>query len=385
MATREAPAIAARGPVPMAIVMRTFEPGGTERQMIELIRRLDRRRWDVHVACFRPGGGWFPRVAEAAPVTEFAVRSFHRRETIDHLRAFARWCRDRRIAVVQSTELPSNLFALPGAALAGVPVRVGARREINPNKTRLEIAAQRAAYACATTVVANSNAAGARLRREGVPAAKIAIIPNGIDLAAFRPRTPRLPRTVIVVANLRPEKRHDVLIDAAPIVLRHFPDARFQFVGDGPERARLEAHAAARGVSAAIEFAGHEPDVPARLSRADLFVLPSQSEGFPNAVIEAMASGLAVVASDLEATRELIEDGHTGLLVPAGDANALASALCRLMADEDAVERIGSSARAHVFGRYSFDRMIAAFDDLYTVQLSRRHAAAPAHRLAEAG
>src|SRR6185503_2877641 len=145
---------AAAEPLSIAIVMRTFAAGGTERQMIELIRRLDRTRWRVHVACFRAQGEWFGRVVDSgASVTEFPVRSLLRVGTLDHVRAFARWCRQHRIAVVQTTELPSNVFALPGAALAGVPVRVGSRREINPNKTAAGIALQRAAYACATNIV----------------------------------------------------------------------------------------------------------------------------------------------------------------------------------------------------------------------------------------
>src|SRR5207253_7199619 len=105
--------------------------------------------------------------------------------------SFARWCRRHRIAVVHAAELPANIFSLPGAALAGVPVRVGNRREINPGKSTAQIAAQRAAYACAHKVIANSRAAADRLRVEHVPAAKIAVIPNGLAADDFAPRTPR--------------------------------------------------------------------------------------------------------------------------------------------------------------------------------------------------
>jgi glycosyltransferase involved in cell wall biosynthesis len=370
---------AAIEPLSIAIVMRTFEPGGTERQMIELIRRLDRGRWRVHVACFRAQGEWFGRVVDSgALVTEFPVRSLASVDTLDHVRAFARWCREHRILVVQTTEMPSNVFALPGAALAGVPVRVGARREINPNKTIAGIALQRAAYACATNVVANSRAAANRLRRERVPAHKIAVVQNGLDASPFRARTQRpMPRTVVVVANLRPEKRHDVLIDAAPQILHHFPDAQFHIVGDGPERARLEAQAAARGVSRAVVFFGHQPDVPRRLYEADIFVLPSRSEGFPNAVLEAMAAGLPIVASDIEALRELIEHERTGLLIPPGAPRVLADTLCRLMGDATFAARIGERAAADARARYSFDRMVAAFESLYLTELDRRHHLAP--------
>ena len=359
---------------PIAIVMRTFDPGGTERQMIELIRRLDPARWTVHVACFRARGEWFHRVAEsAASVTEFPIRSFMDRETRGQLRAFAAWCRQRRVAIVQATETPSNVFALPGAALAGVPVRIGSRREVNPNKPLWAIGVQRLAYTCATTIVANSRAAAARLRREGIGSRKIVVVPNGLDARAFQTRTARRsPRTVIVVANLRPEKRHDVLIEAAPQVLSRFPDARFHLVGDGPERARLERRAAARGVSGAFVFFGHDSDVAQRLEDADIFVLPSRSEAFPNAVLEAMAAGLPVVASRIDALREVVEEGRTGSLVPPGDPRSLADAVCRLMADPDLATAIGARASADVRARYSFDLMVKSFESLYLSELHRR-------------
>src|SRR5262245_16429951 len=224
-------------PIPVAILMTSFEPGGTERQMIELVRRLDRSRWAVHVPCFHRRGAWAGRVFEAAAsVVEFPITTFRSTSAITHMAAFARWCRTFKIAIVHTTELYANIFGLPGAALAGVPVRIGNRREINPDKSPAQIAMQRAAYAFAHRVVANSGAAAARLRLERVPARKITVIPNGLDVDTIQPCAPRPRlRKVTVVANLRPEKGHDVLIDAAVMVLRRYPDAQFECVGNGPE------------------------------------------------------------------------------------------------------------------------------------------------------
>jgi len=361
-------------PLPIAVVMTSFEPGGTERQMIELIRRLDRARWTVHIACFEAEGAWFPRVAEvAASVAEFPVTSFKSARSAHHLWSFARWCRANQIAVVQTTELYSNIFGLPGAALAGVPVRIGSRREINPDKSRAQIAIQRAAYAFAHKVVANSRAAADRLRIERVPARKVAIVANGVDFDRVRDHQvrPRL-RKVAVVANLRREKGHDVLIDAAPEILRRFPDAAFEIVGGGPELQSLLARAEQHGVLHAFTFLGHRDDVGARLAGADIFVLPSRSEAFPNAVLEAMATGLPIVASGVGGILELIDDGRTGLLAPAGDSQALADRICRLMADPVQATRLGAAARDAARAGYSFDRMVAAFDAVYLSELTRR-------------
>jgi glycosyltransferase involved in cell wall biosynthesis len=360
--------------VPIGLFMSSFEPGGTEGQMIELARRLDPRRWEIHVATFHARGGWFSRVAEvAASVTEFPLSSFYSPNAGAQLRSFVRWCRERRLGVLHTTELYSNIFGLPGAALASVPVRIGNRREINPDKTAAQIALQRVAYAAANVVVANSRAAAERLRHERVPAHKVAIIANGLDLARFSQRTlSSLPRKVVVVANLRPEKAHTVLIDATPTILQRFPDATFHIVGDGPERTALMAHAHARGVLNSYSFVGHQDDVRSRLAASDLFVLPSRSEAFPNAVLEAMAAGLPIVASAVGGILELIEDDRTGLLVRPDDPAALADRICRLMSVPGLASRLGAAARAEAHANYSFDRMIAAFESLYLSELARR-------------
>ena len=143
------------------------------------------------------------------------------------------------------------------------------------------LAIQRAAYACAHRIVANSRAVNDRLRAELVPARKIAVISNGLAVEVFRRHVARpTPRRVVTVANLRPEKCHDVLIDAAAEVLRRFPDARFEFVGSGPELATLRERARICGVAHAVAFLGHREDVADRLADADIFVLPSRSEAF---------------------------------------------------------------------------------------------------------
>ena len=178
--------VAARPEIPVAVFMTRFEPGGTERQMIELIRRLDPAVFRVHVACFHRKGAWLPRVVErAASVTEFPIQGFANPRTARQLLAFARWCRRKRIAVVQTCDLYANIFGLPGAALGGVPIRIGSRRELNPDKSRLQIQLQRLGYRFATAVVANSPAARGMVEREGLAPASIAVIPNGIDPTEF--------------------------------------------------------------------------------------------------------------------------------------------------------------------------------------------------------
>ncbi|HUR33058.1 MAG TPA: glycosyltransferase [Vicinamibacterales bacterium] len=361
-------------PLPIAIVIPSFQPGGTERQMIELVRRLDSRRWTVHVACFATGGPWFDRAAEfAASIGSFPISGFAKSQTLAQARRFVHWCREHEIAVVHTTDLYSNIFFLPAAAAAAVPVRIGSRREVAAGKSLAQLALQRAAYGCAHAIVANADAVGHRLRREGVPARRITIVPNGLDCGrhASRVLVPPL-RRVAMVANLRPGKGHDTLIDAAAITLRRFPEARFDLIGDGTERSALEALVTARGLSHAITFAGHVEDVAARLRNADVFTLPSESEAFPNAVLEAMAAGLPVVATAVGGIKEVVEHHRTGLLVEPRNPLALADALCRLFTAPHEARALAAAGRAVVESRYSFERMVASIEHLYDQQLARR-------------
>lgn len=361
--------------IPVAIFLTSFDPGGTERQMIELIRRLDDRRYRVHVVCLRQEGAWLPRVASrAASITEFRIAGFGKLATVRQLWRFAQWCRRERISVLQTCDFYSNIFGLLGGALAGVPVRMGSRRELVTGKTSSQIRVQRFAYRFATRVVANSPAAAAILRTEGIASVAVHIIPNGVDASVYPDRVERSDvRQVITVANLRPEKNHETLIAAAAQLEPGCPNLRYQIVGEGSRRADLEKLARARGVDHIVEFLGHREDVPALLSAADLFVLPSRSEALPNGVLEAMAAGLPVVACSVGGLLDLIETGRTGILVPPSDPDPLAVAIRSLYDHPERARDMGREARREVRAQYSFERMVDAFDDLYETELRARH------------
>ena len=354
--------------------MTSFEAGGTEKQMTELIRRLDKRKFAVHAVCSRRIGACLPRVLEhAASVVEFPIDGFARVGTLRQMLRFARWCRRERIAIVQTCDFYTNVFGLAAAFLGGVAVRIGSRRELNPDKTAAQIRLQRLAYRFATRIVANSPSAARMLGDEGVPKGRVSVIANGLDATAYSDRTTKVPiRRVVTVANLRPEKNHETLIVAASLLAPSCPELRYRIVGDGSRRDDLEALARIKGVDQVIEFAGHRDDIPAILATSDLFVLPSRSEAFPNGAIEAMASGLPVVASAVGGLRDLIDPGRTGILVPAGDPQLLAATLKALYEDPERAWEIGRAARAEVLARYSFERMVGAFEDLYESEL-REH------------
>jgi len=352
-------------PLPIALFVDRYIPGGTQRQLIELLRRIDRSRFQIYPVCFHDDGPWTGRVSELGDaITRFPIYGFRRPATARQLFSFARWCRQKNIAVLHSWEIYSNVFALPGAALARVPLRIGSRRGLGgpPAVRRLQALACRAAH----RMVANSRAAADQLVSEGIADERIDVVPNGIDLSLFPERLEwARPRKITMVACLREGKRIDVLVAAAPQIIARYPDVEFEIVGDGPCREQLIAQAEAAGVRSHVRFMGHRDDVPAILSASDLFVLPSESEASPNVVLEAMAAGLPVVASRVGGIPELVADGITGHLIPPGDPQSLASAILDLLDRPDRAAAFGQAGRMRTAREYSFDRMVRQFETLY--------------------
>ncbi len=351
--------------------------------MTELVRRLDPRLFTVHVASLSGRGALRSRIESAvASIADFKLRSLKSPSTMRQMLRFAGWCRERGIEVVLACDFYANVFALPAAALADVPVRLGSRRDVfMPERTPAQQFLQRLAYQLAHRVVANSAAAVDRLIEEGVAEWRIVQIGNGIDLSQFtdsdasarRARAKSTGRRVITtVANLRPGKGHDVLLKAAARVIRRVPDVRFQIVGDGARRQELEQQASTLRISAQVSFLGHREDVPALLAQSDMFVFPSFMEASPNAVIEAMAAGLPIVATRVGGIPEVIEHEDSGVLVAPGDDRALAAGILRLIERPELATQLGESARQAIEARFSFDRMVSEFQQLLLAELSAR-------------
>ena len=193
------------------------------------------------------------------------------------------------------------------------------------------------------------------LRDAGYPEASLLMIPNAVDLTRFAPRASRKPDgavNVVYVGRIRPVKGVSVLVDSWPKVAQ-VNTARLLIAGDGAERESLAQTARASGVGDSVEFLGEVTDVPGVLARADIYVQPSFQEGLPNAVLEAMAMGLPIVATRVSGNEDVVADGDNGLLVPPGDPDALAGALRTLVADPALAARMGRRSREIVEARFS--------------------------------
>jgi L-malate glycosyltransferase len=234
----------------------------------------------------------------------------------------------------------------------------------------------------ADLVVANSEAVRQSvLSSERLPASKVLVVPNGVSVPRFTgPRDdafgsalglPPAGPVIAVVANLRRYKGVDVFLAAWPEVLRHFPKATALLVGDGPMRQALERCATELGVTGAVRFLGTRRDIPALLSVADLVVHPSLEEGLPNAVLEAMAAGKAVLATSAGGTPEVVLDGETGRLVPAGDPAVLTQGMLWCLRHPGETERYGEAARQRVREHFAVETMVGRHVAIYR-QLTER-------------
>lgn len=354
--------------------------GGAESAMFTLLESLDREAWQptlllddaagVEPLRERAAGLGVPvRVVEPLPLGLAGAR---------RIPALARLLRAQRPAVFHAhmSSPVAAKWALAAAVLARVPAVLGTVQVISkfiPDRSTL-LQLRLLARGVDRYLAVSSAIAGELADRYRWPAAKIEVVYNSVDVKRFEVSPPPDLRDelgagdgrplVLTAARLSDQKGHPTLLAAAAEV----PEAVFAIAGDGPERSRLEALAERLGVADRVRFLGSRDDVPELLAAADVFALPSLYEGTSLAVLEAMAARRAVVSSAIGGTDELIEDGRSGLLVPPGDAGALAAALRRLLGDRELREGLAGRARERVERDFTqaamADRVIAAYEEV---------------------
>ena len=379
-------------------VVPTFMCGGTENQFMTLGRSLDASRFALEFACLRRWGGFVEEIDQRRiPLLECDVTSFRSVDALVQQARLARHITGRRIDIVHAYSFYGNVFAVPPARMARTPVVIASIRDRAPYLTSMQKRVQRYACRLADCVLANADAVKDWLIGEGYDASKIVVIRNGVDLSRFDHANdsarirhqlglPHDAPVVTVVSRLNRLKGLEQFLAAAAVVGTRFPNVRFLVVGetnpnDRPYLSVLTALAERLGLGDRVVFAGLRTDVPQLLASATVSVMPSLNEALSNVLLESMAAGVPVVATRVGGTPEAIEDGVNGLLVPPGDAAALARGICQVLADPELAQRLGPAARRSVNERFGMDRMVSATEKLYCSLLEqRRSVAAPAAR-----
>jgi glycosyltransferase involved in cell wall biosynthesis len=357
----------------------SFELAGTQRFLLELLRRIDRGSFEPTVFSTKAEGELLPAIsALGVPVHEFGTgRYLLSPATMSGLGGAARFLHSERIDALCCMLGITTLFGPFVGRAAGVPVVVNSQRNMG---YWLRGSGRGHLYGYVSRrvvdgVIVNSSAAADELRRRfGVPAGRVHDIGAGIDvdgIAGAAPNTEvrralRLDglRVVGCVAKLSRVKNHALLLRACARVAASRHDVILLVVGEGALRGELEELAGWLGLSGRVFFLGERADVPSLLKLMDVFVLPSTSEGLPNAIMEAMAAGVPVVATRVGGVPELVADGVTGRLVESQDEEGMARVIGELLDDADARERLGRAGHDEVRSRYDIGVSVRAFEDV---------------------
>ena len=359
----------------------TLNLGGTEGQFAEVACGLDRARWDVQVACVRAEGPLRQRL-EATGLRPWSLgpSSFKSPGLVLAILRLAAHLRRHAVRLVHCFDFYSNIVGVPAARLARTPAVIASQRDMGNLRRTGQQAIHTVALGLATHVLVNSDAIAAQLgRTRAARQNRLGVIHNGVDLVRFAPVA--MPsrageRTIIAtLANLRAEKGLPQLVEAAAIVRRTTPRARFVIWGDGPLRSDLDAMIKTAGLTGIVEMRGTTREPDKVLKQCQIFVLPSLSEASSNVVLEAMATGLPVVATRVGGTPGLVEDQRTGILVPPGRADVLAHGILRLLDDPALAMRMGTEGRARALAEFGVDRMLDRMDTFYCSALGQAHGA----------
>jgi glycosyltransferase involved in cell wall biosynthesis len=355
--------------------------GGGPRQVRHLVRHLPRAEFDARVA-----GPWDGRFAEELRALRVELVAI----AVDRLRAFPLTlsrtrglvCRTRA-DVVHTHGKGAGLYGRLAARMAGVPA-VHTFHGIHYESysragQRAYLALERWLAGLTHTVINVSPAQDAEAQALGLArTGRSRVVMNGIDVDELAARAPGAraalglaadAQVIGCVARFDPVKRHDVLVQALALIAPRRPRLSLLLAGDGPEKARVERLAAAIP-GRPVVTRGATGWATNLFSSCDLYVTASVKEGLPMAPLEAMASGVAVIATDVPGHREVVEDGATGLLVPPDDASALAAAIESLLDDPDRRRRMGEAGRTRVLRDFTVAPMVAATADVYRAAAS---------------
>lgn len=357
-----------RKPIPILLMAHSLGHGGGERQLALTALNIDRSRFEPHVGCCE-GGFWVDRLREAGVRFFFmGPRSLLSPSALRETRRLRAYIREHGIRIVQTFDYSMNVLGVPAArSVRGVVVISNLRchTSLIPRRYRLlNLMAIRSSAA----VVVNSEALRRHLHEDySIRLRKIFTCYNGLDTEVFNPgpRTESPSLVVGTVCVLRPEKNLALLLEAFEAVARHSSGIRLLITGSGPEEPALRSLAGTLKIADKCHFRPSTPDVASVLRSIEVFVLPSLSEGLSNALMEAMACGCCVIASDVGGNPELVSDGTTGLLFPSQSREALIDQLSAVLADPELRHSLAAAAADRIRKEFSLSRAVENMQEIY--------------------
>ncbi|RIK78695.1 MAG: glycosyl transferase family 1 [Planctomycetota bacterium] len=352
-------------------VITSMPVGGAETLLANLVRTMDRRRFSPEVVCLKQRGPLGEELAAEVPVHFGLLRCKFDLHVLPRLWRILRSPPADAVITVGAGD--KMFWGRIAARLAGVPVVASALHSTGWPDGVGRLNRLLTPWTDAFIGVAEAHARHL-VENERFPPEKVFTIYNGVDCQRFQPHDAQPVRrelgiapdapVVGILAALRPEKNHELFLTGAAQVLRKLPQTVFLVVGDGPRRRELELLAQQHSIAKAVRFLGSRSDVPRLLAACDVVALTSHNEAAPVSILEALASGVPVVASDVGSVRETVIDGHTGRLFPAGDLAAFVAATLELLSDPAARRRMGAEGRRRVVESWSLAAMVSGYEQL---------------------
>ena len=361
----------------------SFHQGGSERQAVQLTRILrENGEFDISLAALENAGVLREEVEKLGltDIPEFKLTSFYNANFVKQLMKCAGFLRENKIEIIQTHDFYTNIFGMLAAQIASVPFAVASKRETGGMRSKMQKRIEKFAFKQANAIVANSEAVKNYLIAEGIPAAKIKVIYNGLDLKRLTPKmTDRkaicenlgLPtgeniKFITLVANLRHTvKNQPMFLRVAEKVVRQFPNVHFVIAGEGELLENLQNLANELKITENKHFIGRCATVPELLSISFAGVLTSFNEGFSNSILEYMAAKLPVVATNVGGASEAIIENETGFLVASDDAETMANRVIELLENEEKAKDFGAKGRQIVEEKFSCAAQLESTLKLY--------------------
>jgi len=362
----------------------SFNQGGSESQAVQLVRLLRGiGRYRILMACLNRDGPLRAEIdcLDLGEIPEYKLTSLYNVRALRQLRRFTAHLKRQQVDILHTHDFYTNVFGMWAGAVTGVPVRIAARRESTEIRSNTRRALERASYRVASRVLANCEEVRRQLTEEGVSPWRIEVIYNGVDAsrlchppsanrsemaASFGLPTDRRRLFITIVANLHlPVKDHITFLRAARTVSEVVPQATFVVAGEGELMNSMRLLAKELGITKQTFFLGRCSRVAELLSITEIGVLSSLYEGFPNSVLEYMAAGCPVVATDVGGIREAVVEGETGYLVEARDHEAMARQILRLLAAPQRARAMGILGQQIVKQKFSLEAQVKAITRLY--------------------
>jgi len=381
-------------PVRVLHLIEHLKVGGAERVVADLVQTLDKKRVQNIVCLYREIGSFGIDLQSAGYHIVFIRKDLLTHglpKTIAFLRPFpvliesmffiirlARVIRRHKIQVVHSHMFSANLWGRLASVLGGRPAVITTEHNVNGKLGTLKhrIINRMLAPLSDRIVAVSQQVAEAVVSKQNLPQEKLIVIHNGIrinaldepDTAMYNKRyqefTGSRPR-IISVGRLVAQKRHDLLLEALKVCAERVPSISCWIIGDGPERGRLEQLTQELNLTENILFLGERTDARSLLQHADIFVNTSDWEGFPITLLEAMAAGLPIVATNVGGNREIIQTGETGILVEPGNAQAIAIGICQMIANPKTAKKMGQRGQEEVREFYDITKVSLRWEKLY--------------------